>query len=319
VIVSGLQSFTNRLRKNARHWSRWARRRDIACYRVYDRDIPEFPLAIDLYEDRAHVQEFARKGVEGHPEEWWRPVLATVAEVLEIPGEQVFSKQRRRQKGRGQYTPTGRRGEDFIVHEGGLRFLVNLEAYLDTGLFLDHRITRGMIRDRAKGKRFLNLFAYTGSFSVYAAAGGAASTLTVDLSNTYLDWAGRNLRLNGFRQRRHRLLRADVFQFLQASAAEGERFDLIVLDPPSFSNSKAMRGTLDVQRDQARLVNACLALLAPGGELFFSNNRQGFRLREDEFDPCRVEEITRLTLPEDFRRKGAHRCWLIEKQGDSGG
>lgn len=190
---------------------------------------------------------------------------------------------------------------------------MNLHAYLDTGLFLDHRRTRALVRSRAAGRRFLNLFAYTGSFTVYAAAGGARESVTVDLSNTYQEWARRNLELNGIDLARHRLLREDVFTYLEQAAARDERFDLVVLDPPTFSNSKRMREVLDVQRDHPRLINGVLRLLAPDGELFFSTNRQGFTLQAEAIEGARIEEITRQTLPEDFARAQAHRCWRIRR------
>ena len=198
--------------------------------------------------------------------------------------------------------------------ERGLRFEVNLTAYLDTGLFLDHRDTRAQVGAAAAGARFLNLFAYTGSFTVYAAAGGASSTLTLDMSQTYQEWTRRNLALNGFDDgARHRLLRTDVTAWLESAVRETARYDVIVLDPPSFSNSKRMRASFDVQRDQVPLVSHSAALLAPGGRLYFSNNRQGFRLDAALERDWRCEEITTRTLPEDFKRRQPHRCWLITR------
>jgi 23S rRNA (cytosine1962-C5)-methyltransferase len=200
-----------------------------------------------------------------------------------------------------------------VVAEGGHRFLVNLHAYLDTGLFLDHRNTRALVQSQARGRRFLNLFCYTGSFTVYAAAGGAGSSLSMDLSNTYLDWAGRNFELNGVDRRSHRLERADVLEWLAAAGSGEPHFDLIVLDPPSFSASKAMRRTLDVQRDHPELLQRCAQLLAPGGILYFSTNLRTFR-----FDPAAAaglkgEEISTRTVPEDFRNRRIHRCWQFER------
>lgn len=308
-------AFANRLAKNLRHWGRWARRQDITCYRVYDRDLPEFPVAIDLYEGQPHVQEFETRweADETLHSQWERAVRETVAATFGVSADGIAFKTRRRQKGLDQYEKSGGRGEEMIVCEGGLRFIVNLHEYLDTGLFLDHRKTRAMVRERARDKRLLNLFCYTGSFSVYAAGGGAQSTISVDLSNTYIDWTRRNLEINGVDLARHELVRADALHWLDEAVLRGERFDLIVLDPPSFSNSKRMEGTLDVQRDHPRLINACLNLLAPDGELYFSNNRRGFRLYEDEIAPCAIEEITRQTLPDDFARAKAHRCWRIRR------
>lgn len=314
--MGDIQAFANRLRKNAKHWSKWARRQNIECYRVYDRDIPEFPLAIDIYSSRAHLQEFDT-GWQMSDEEhaaWVQSVKAAVSEVLQLPLEAVTFKLRARQKGLTQYEKTGARGDDFIVTEGGHRFIVNLEQYLDTGLFLDHRNTRRMVQEKSAGKRFLNLFAYTGSFTVYAAAGGAWETVTVDLSNTYQDWTRRNFELNSLDLDKHHLVRADVFTWLDQAVASGEQFNLIVMDPPTFSNSKKMLGVLDIQRDHPQLINQCLALLVPGGELFFSTNLRSFELEQEKLTPCaNIQEISSLTVPEDYRNKKIHRCWLQKK------
>ncbi|PWB52315.1 MAG: SAM-dependent methyltransferase [Nitrosomonadales bacterium] len=313
--MSDFSAFSNRLRKNARHWGKWARRQGISCYRVYDRDIPEFPLAVDVYQDQAHLQEFDtgwQMPDEAHAQ-WVEAVRENAAQALELPLQHITYKLRARQRGESQYEKTGSSGEDFVVEEGGHRFVVNLAAYLDTGLFLDHRITRHMVQERAAGKRFLNLFAYTGSFTVYAAAGGAASSVTVDMSNTYQDWSLRNFELNGMDLKRHKLVRADVFAYLEQARASGEKFDLIVMDPPSFSNSKKMQGVLDVQRDHPRLINACLELLAPGGELFFSTNLRSFKLDSAALASTQVKDISAQTVPEDFRNKKIHYCWLIGK------
>lgn len=314
--MGDIQAFANRLRKNAKHWSKWARRQHVECYRVYDRDIPEFPLAIDIYGARAHLQEFDT-GWQISDEEhaaWVHSIKDAVSEVLQLPLEAVTFKLRARQKGLAQYEKTGSRGDNFIVTEDGHRFIVNLEQYLDTGLFLDHRNTRRMVQEKAAGKRFLNLFAYTGSFTVYAAAGGAWESVTVDLSNTYQDWARRNFELNGMDLDKHHLVRADVLVWLDQAVASGEQFNLIVMDPPSFSNSKKMLGVLDVQRDHPHLINQCLALLAPGGELFFSTNLRSFELEAEKLTPCAsIQEISTLTVPDDYRNKKIHRCWLLKK------
>jgi 23S rRNA (cytosine1962-C5)-methyltransferase len=311
-------ALANRLRKNARHLGRWARRHDVSCYRVYDRDVPEFPLAIDRYGEWVHAQRYAER---------WASVAddgaadaardaaeaAAIAAGLGTEPARVVLKTRARQRGSAQYAATGAASEPMIVTEGGLRFEVNLGAYLDTGLFLDHRDTRALVRSRAAGRHVLNLFAYTGSFSVYAAAGGAARSLTVDMSRTYQHWTRRNFLLNGIDFRRHALACEDVLVFLARAVAQRARFDLIVLDPPSFSNSKRMTGSFDVQRDHPLLLRQCLALLAPDGELYFSNNRRGFRLDPAlESEAC-VEEITARTVPEDFRRHRPHRCWHVRK------
>lgn len=311
--MSDFSAFFNRLHKNARHWGKWARRQSVTCYRVYDRDIPEFPLAVDVYHDHAHLQEFDTgwKMLDDEYALWVDAVRKHAAQALDLPLQNISYKLRARQRGESQYEKTGAAGNDFTVEEGGLRFIVNLEAYLDTGLFLDHRITRNMVRERAAGKRFLNLFAYTGSFTVYAAAGGASESVTVDMSNTYQDWSKRNFALNGMDLERHKLVRADVFAYLDQAVAEGEKFDLIVMDPPSFSNSKKMQGVLDVQRDHPRLINACLQLLMPGGELFFSTNLRSFKLEPSELKSDRIQDISVRTVPEDFRNKKIHYCWLV--------
>ena len=306
------QVLSNRLLKNQRHLARWARREGIQAYRLYDRDIPEFPLAIDRYADWLHVQVFEKKRpLQADDLENIRSELAT---RLEIPVLQVVLKHRRRQRGLSQYERLGATAPSFSVAERDLRFEVNLTAYLDTGLFLDHRNTRQLVREHAAQKRFLNLFAYTGSFTVYAVAGGAKQSVTVDMSNTYQAWSRRNLVLNGLdHPGRHDFVQSDVLDFLQRMHNHGEQFDLIVLDPPSFSNSKRMGGTFDVQRDQLALLSDTLRLLAPCGELFFSNNRQGFRLDPGVGKFASVTEITAQTVPVDFKRHTPHRCWLMKK------
>ena len=240
--MADIAAYRNRLAKNVRHLSKWARREGITCYRLYDRDVPEFPITADWYEGRIHLQEVDTGWVQTVAEhaEWLESLAQVSGEVLQLPRAAVVLKRRERQRGIAQYEKTGREGEDFIVGEGGLRFIVNLETYLDTGLFLDHRITRSMVRERADAKRLLNLFAYTGSFTAYAALGGARQSVSVDLSNTYQRWAQRNFELNGLDSSRHHLVRADVLAFLRDAIQAGERFDLIILDPPTFSNSKKM-------------------------------------------------------------------------------
>lgn len=317
--MSDIASYANRLARNARHIGRWARREGITCYRLYDRDVPEFPVTVDWYEGRIHLQEVDTGWVQSEAERaaWLGSIVQATTQVLDLPEAAVTLKRRQRQRGAAQYEKTGRTGEDFIVREGGLKFVVNLGAYLDTGLFLDHRLTRAMVRERAADKRFLNLFAYTGSFTVYAAAGGARESVSVDLSNAYQDWARRNFELNDMDSRRHRLVRTDVFAYLRDALQGRQRFDLIVLDPPTFSNSKKMLGVLDVQRDHPKLIADCLALLNPGGELFFSTNLRGFRFAADS--ACaRMLDITARTIPEDFRNKKIHHCFLISAQAQSG-
>ena len=308
--------FANRVLKTTRHLGKWARRTGVSCYRSYDADIPEFPLAVDRYEDFLHVAEYKRSH-SLTPEEYeaWRSgCLKALCEVLEMPAGNIFFKFREPQKGRQQYEKQAREQREISVGENGLRFWVNLSDYLDTGLFLDHRITRSMVREQAAGKRVLNLFAYTGSFTVYAAAGGAASTTTFDLSNTYLEWAQRNLALNGFSGPEHRFLREDVTEWLKRPT--GGTYDLVILDPPTFSNSKRMFDILDVQRDHPGLIQGALKRISPGGILYFSTNLRSFRMEEDRIVGARIRDITRQTIPEDFRNQRIHHCFeLIRENG----
>jgi 23S rRNA (cytosine1962-C5)-methyltransferase len=313
-----LSAFANRLGKNFKHYSKWARRQGTEAWRLYDRDIPQFPLAVDIYGRHCHLQEYDTGWVLDEQEHdiWMESVKQCVSQVTGIDPALIGVKTRRRQRGDSQYQKTGRGGEDFVVEEFGQRFWVNMEAYLDTGLFLDHRNTRKRVREQAAGARFLNLFAYTGSFTVYAAAGGAISSETVDLSNTYLDWASRNFVLNAVDGVCHQLIRSDVFQYLTSAIALGKSFDLIVLDPPSFSNSKRMDDTLDVQRDHGWLIEQTMKLLAPGGRLYFSNNLRSFKLDEKLPILYQVEDLGPQSIPEDFRNKRIHNCFLLRHPGD---
>ncbi len=306
MTAAASEMLVNRVRKRVRHLRKWARRESVSCYRIYDRDIPEIPLTIDWYQGALYVAELSREDEEIDS----RGLGLAVADALEVAPRDVYIKQRRRQKGSAQYERLADRGDGAVVEEGGHRFVVNLSDYLDTGLFLDHRQTRAMVAAEAAGKRFLNLFCYTASFTVYAAAAGARSSVSVDLSNTYLSWAGENLQLNGIDERRHRLLRADVLELLAVPPPELGRFDLAVLDPPTFSNSKAMRDILDVQRDHDRLINDTLALLDPGGVLYFSTNRRRFRFDAELPPGATADEITEQTTPPDFRSR-PHRAWRI--------
>ena len=307
------QMLANRVRKMARHLDKWARRSGVTCYRLYDADIPEFPLAIDRYEQYLHVAEYKRQ----HPlseEEYqlWRSGCRQVlCEVLDLPAERVFFKFRAPQKGKQQYEKFDQQHFEVVVHEGGLQFWVNLSDYLDTGLFLDHRITRAWVRERAAGKKVLNLFAYTGSFTAYAAAGGAEATTTIDLSNTYLEWAQRNLALNQLDGPQHRFIRDDVKAWLQQPPSE--RFDLVVLDPPTFSNSKRMKDILDVQRDHVELIEGVLQRMNPGGLLYFSTNLRSFKLDSDRIEGVRIRDLTAQSIPEDFRNKRIHHCFELVK------
>ena len=329
----GAQMFGNRLEKNAKRLAKLALRAQVSCYRLYDADMPEYSFAIDRYAAalggavHLHVQEYAAPAsVDADAaRRRRREALAVLPGVLQIPPERIHLRLRRRQSGTEQYQRESGPGESpatssaFTVEEGGLKFLVNLDDYLDTGLFLDHRLTRARLRERARGARFLNLFCYTASATVYAASGGARSTLSIDLSNSYLDWAAQNFRLNGLDSTQHRLERADCREWLRAAAAQALQaggaaapFDLIFLDPPTFSNSKRMQGVLDVQRDHPELIEQCMRLLAPGGLLLFSTNAQRFRPDPALQGRWRVQDISAKMLPFDFQRNPRiHRCFEI--------
>lgn len=309
------QMFANRLRKNARHLRKWAQRNAITCYRLYERDIPELPFAVDWYEGRLHIAEYARPHdrTDAEHARWLDALIAAAAAALEVAPTDVYQKRRDRQRGLDQYERQADTGRRHVVSEGGLRFLVNLADYLDTGLFLDHRQTRALIRDAARDKRVANLFGYTGSFTCYAAAGGARETVTVDLSNTYLDWAADNLALNGLTSPRHQLLREDVNRWFADSRANRDRYDLILLDPPTFSNSKKMNDVLDVRRDHPDLIRDALELLAPGGWLLFSTNARKFRFDPRGIERAHVTELTQQTTPPDFRGR-PHRAWKLENR-----
>jgi len=315
--TSGAEMLANRLKKNLKNLSRWLKKENIDCYRLYDADLPEYALAIDVYQGEkcwVHVQEYqAPKSVdEAKALLRAREALAVVLAVLEIPEQQLFFKVRKQQKGSAQYEKLAAKKQFFTVQESGLKFRVNFADYLDTGLFLDHRITRKMLLDQAQGKRFLNLFAYTGSGTVYAAAGGATATTTIDMSRTYLEWAQENMELNGFSGPAHNYVQDNCIDWLRRAAKSNLRFDLIFLDPPSFSTSKRMEGTFDVQRDQVELLRNTTALLAPNGVLIFSNNLRSFKLDKEALAGLSLEDISRKTLPKDFERNPKiHQCWRI--------
>lgn len=310
----------NRLKKRFRHLWKYAKRVQTTAFRVYHRDIPEIPLEIDWYDGHLHIAEYLRPHdrTPGEHQAWLEEMVDTAARTLTVPPERVFFKQRERQRGKNQYEPVARQNYTITVEEQGLLFRVNLSDYLNTGLFLDHRELRMHVAKRCANKRVLNLFAYTGSFTAYAIAGGARSTVTVDLSRTYLDWAKENLRLNGLFTAGHEFRRADVIQEIENLRNEGRRFDLIILDPPSFSNSKNMETTLDIQRDHVTLIMDCLALLDPGGELIFSTNKRRFQFRRQELQDRGVEisSLTKLTMPEDFQGTNIHHVWSLT--GDAG-
>lgn len=309
-----MSMFANRLKKNAAHLRKWARRIGTEAYRVYDKDIPEYAFSVDLYGSNAVVYEYeSPEGVPSKADE----VLEAVHLFLEIPESQIFHKIRRRIVSREeQYTRSEERSFETVVVEQGQKFKVVLGAYLDSGLFLDHRKSRSFVRANAFGKRFLNLYCYTGAATVYAAAGGAKESVSVDLSNTYLEWARENMRLNGFDPENgcHTFLREDSMRALSDLKFQGRKFDFIFVDPPSFSNSKKMIGHFDVQEHHVDLLVACGKVLADDGIIFFSNNNRKFKIEEDAMKSIFLfESMTERTLPDDFRNRRIHNSWLLRK------
>ena len=307
--------FRNRLEKVYRHLGKQAKRMGVNCYRLYDHDLPEFPFCIEIYEQNIYMAEYKRRhGMsEDDHDDWVEKSIEVICEILGTKKENIFLKLRQKKPGRlGQYQKVGEKGSEFIVQDSGLKFIVNLSDYLDTGLFLDHRMTREKVKVEAKGKEVLNLFSYTGSFSVYAAAGRAKKVVTVDLSKTYLDWAQRNMALNGYRDvLKYKFIQADVLQYLDTESENS--FDLIILDPPTFSNSKRMEDILDIQRDHVKLINDCLRILNPGGKIYFSTNYRKFALDDKSITSSVIKDITRQTTPFDFEGRITRVCYLINK------
>jgi 23S rRNA (cytosine1962-C5)-methyltransferase len=306
----------NRLAKNEKRLRRWARHEGIDALRLFDNDIPEIPLAVERYglgpEAALHISLYERpyEKDDGAEAEWLSLMAAAAADALGVEPASIFIKTRRRMRGLEQYERYGSETVERRVHEGALAFFVNLGGYLDTGLFLDHRPTRALVRAAAGGRNVLNLFSYTGSFSVYAAAGGATSVTSVDISAKYLSWAERNLALNGFSSSVHPLVRSDVRVFLEDAARRGRRWDLIVVDPPTFSNSKRSPEDFDVNKDWPELLRSCLAVSSPGASVFFSTNSRTFKWRGDKVEVA-WKDITEATIPPDFRDHRIHRCWKL--------
>jgi 23S rRNA (guanine2445-N2)-methyltransferase / 23S rRNA (guanine2069-N7)-methyltransferase len=323
----GARMFANRLAKNLKKQQAWAERSGVSCYRLYDADMPEYAFAIDVYRTVdagdpltwLYVQEYAAPAeIELESVRKRRgEALSTLSDVTGVAPERVRVRTRRKIKRGEQYTKVQDRANFHVVMEDGLKFLVNFDDYLDTGLFLDHRTTRARLRAAASGKRVLNLFAYTCTASVHAAAGGAVSTTSVDMSNTYLNWAQRNFELNGLSPERNGLVQADCRVWLQDGARGHERYDLIFIDPPTFSNSKRMEGVFDVERDHPEFIDGCARLLAPGGLIVFSTNSQRFRLDESLSRRYEVRDISAKTLPKDFERNPRiHRCFEIRRPAE---
>lgn len=320
--------FKNRLQKRFKHLSKWAKREGVFAYRLYDKDIPEIPLAVDIYfaetdgpENTAFLLIYLYKRPyeksQEEEREWLLEIEEAASSSLLIPNERIFIKLREKQKGKSQYEKAGSSKNLIRVKEGECFFYVNVEDYLDSGLFLDHRPARSMVFKKSKNKKVLNLFSYTGSFSVHAAKGGAASVDSVDLSNTYLNWAKENLKLNKlFDEEKNRLIKSDVIVFLKKAIEEQKKWDLIICDPPTFSNSKSA-DIFDVNRDWLKLCLLCLKVLSKNGKLYFSTNSQKIKFDEAELinsskQKIRVKDITKASIPEDFRNQKIHKMWMIE-------
>jgi 23S rRNA G2069 N7-methylase RlmK/C1962 C5-methylase RlmI len=334
-VAAVAEMLGNRVRRNARHLGKWARREGVTCWRVYDRDIPEVPLTIDRYEGALVIADLRRfidddddddhgdgaSGDEGDraapratdDPAWLDAMVEAATAALSVAPADAYRKRRQRQRGRRdgqQYEKLDDRGAWREVGEGGRRFWVNLSDYLDTGLFLDHRITRARFAAEAAGKRVLNLFAYTGAFTVHAATAGATASTTVDLSKTYLEWAGRNWAANAIDDRAHVRVHADVRRFLADARGSGARWDLAIVDPPTFSSSARMDYAWDVQRDHAELLRDVAEVMAPGGVVWFSANRRRFALDPAAAPPgADVRDLTAATIPPDFRDPRTHQVW----------
>ena len=317
----GAIEFANRLKKNFKKLSKWARQHGITCYRVYDADLPEYAAAVDIYQGEQtwiNVQEYEPpKTIDQHKaDQRLAGLLAEIPHVLGVDSDHIFLKIRRKQRSTDQYEKHGELGRFHTIEEGGCKLLVNFEDYLDTGLFLDHRPIRMLIQQQTKDKRFLNLFAYTGSATVHAAMGGATSTTTVDMSNTYTEWTKNNMALNK-NTGEHEFIQADCLEWLAneaKKAADVRQYDLIFLDPPTFSNSKRMDDVFDVQNDHVQLIKNTVTLLAPEGILYFSTNFRRFKIDSPGLSELTVEDISAATIPEDFSRNPRiHYCWKITK------
>jgi 23S rRNA (cytosine1962-C5)-methyltransferase len=310
----GLIAFENRLLKVWKHRRKVAARQGITCFRFYDHDLPEAPLVLEFLEGLIHGAEYQRKhgmADEDHTA-WLADIRQVISKITEVPDDGIFLKKRFRNLGKQQqYEKLAQEKIEWIVKENGLSFILNVTDYLDTGLFLDHRITRDLVRNEARGKRVLNLFCYTGAFSVYASDGGADAITSVDMSRTYINWARRNMQYNKRYREGQEFIEADVLQWIET--LKDESFDLIICDPPTYSQSKKMEGDWEVQRDHPWLINLLLRGLAPGGVIFFSNNFREFQLNAEELHTALIKDITAMTTPFDFEGKLFRKCYRISK------
>ncbi|MEI8365102.1 MAG: class I SAM-dependent methyltransferase [Parachlamydiaceae bacterium] len=303
----------NRIRKNYRHIRKWAKRTQTNCFRLYERDIKEYPFAIDFYAGRFCVHYFTPDRDETEPPHYLKEdVEEAICSIFDTTSDSIFWSTRIKREKTQQYEKVGEQKEFFTVIEYGVKFLVNLLDYLDTGLFLDHRETRQLVASMSKGKRVLNLFAYTCSFSVHAALAGAVLTKSVDMSNTYTEWGRNNFLLNTQSLKDNIIVRADCAKFLEEEVRKGVEYDLIIVDPPTISRSKKMDQMFDIQLDHAALLSQALKLLAKEGSLFFSTNSRKFTLDEASLESCIIRDISEKTIPIDFHNKKIHRCWIIK-------
>lgn len=307
----------NRIRKNYKHARKWAKRSLTNCFRIYDRDIKEFPIAIDFYDGRFSVQFFSYDKDRDEPRpEMKEEIDQALISIFGVSQNQIFWRTRYKRDKLEQYEKRNSEEAYFTVLEYGLKFKVNLDDYLDTGLFLDHRETRQMVAKEANGKRLLNLFAYTSSFSVHAAHRGARSTKSVDMSNTYTDWSKDNFLLNHLSLKTNEIVRADCMKFLEQEVKSSQKYDLIVIDPPTISRSKKMDEMFDIQEDYVFLIKHALKLLVPLGTLYFSTNSRKFKFDESLFPGCKIIDITQKTIPFDFHNQKIHYAWKISRETD---
>lgn len=307
-------TLANRIAKRYKHLKKWARNNATDCFRIYDRDIPEYPFAIDYYAGRFNIQYFSKEQDEDSdlPQDITNLVESSLCLLFGVSAQNIFWKIRKKRARLEQYEKINTKKNYFTVFEHGQRFFINLCDYLDTGLFLDHRLTRQLAASMSEGKSVLNLFAYTGSFTVHCAAHGAHTSTTIDMSNTYIDWAQDNFNLNNLDLNDHKILREDCIKFLKETRNDKKRYDLIILDPPTLSRSKKMEDMFDVQRDHVELLKLCFGLLTHDGEIIFSTNSRRFKLDQTGLSGYKIKDVTAKTLPPDFRDARIHKCWIIK-------
>lgn len=312
--VSETNTLANRIAKRYKHLKKWARSNATDCFRIYDRDIPEYPFAIDYYAGRFNIQYFSKELDEDLdlPQDVTNLVESSLCSLFGVLSQDIFWKIRKKRARLEQYEKIDTKKNYFTVFEHGQRFFINLYDYLDTGLFLDHRMTRQLAASMSEGKSVLNLFAYTGSFTVHCAAHGAYSSTTIDMSNTYIDWTRDNFNLNNLDLNDHKIVRDDCIKYLKEAKHDKRRYDLIILDPPTLSRSKKMEEMFDVQRDHIELLKLCFEFLSPDGEIIFSTNSRRFKLDETELSRFIIKDVTAKTLPQDFRDAKIHKCWIIK-------